>query len=97
LEKVARQRRAAARKLHAAQVRRQKKLLRELGVPDLSAEEVTERARAAQRRHVREAPAERPSVIRRPSGTLRLRFAWTLPVPNLARTRSIRALDQSSS
>jgi hypothetical protein len=63
---VARQRRAAARKLHAAQVRRQKKLLCELGVPDLSAEEVTERARAAQRRHVREAPAERPSVIRRP-------------------------------
>ena len=73
---MARQRRAAARKLHAAQVRRQKKLLRELGVPDLSAEEVTERARAAQRRHVREAPAERPirhpPPFRNPPAPLRL-------------------------
>jgi hypothetical protein len=36
---------AAAKKEHEAGVRRQKKLLRELGVPDLSPEEVTERAR----------------------------------------------------
>jgi hypothetical protein len=36
---------AAAKKLHAAQVRRQKELLRSIGVPDLSPEEVTERAR----------------------------------------------------
>lgn len=35
---------AAAKKLHAAGVRRQKELLRSLGVPDLSPEEVTERA-----------------------------------------------------
>jgi hypothetical protein len=37
-----RKRVASQKKLHAAQVRRQKKLLRELGVPDLSPEEVTE-------------------------------------------------------
>lgn len=36
---------AAAKKLQAAQVRNQKKLLRELGVPDLSPEKITERAR----------------------------------------------------
>ena len=48
LEKMHRKRVAAARKLQAAQVRNQKKLLLELGVPDLSPEEVTERARAAQ-------------------------------------------------
>lgn len=36
---------AAARKEHEAGVRRQKKLLRELGIPDLSPEEITERAR----------------------------------------------------
>jgi hypothetical protein len=35
-----RKRMAAAKKRHAAGVRRQKKLLRELGVPDVSAEEV---------------------------------------------------------
>ena len=48
LEKEHRKRVAAARKLHEAQVRNQKKLLLELGVPDLSPEKVTERARAAQ-------------------------------------------------
>jgi hypothetical protein len=36
---------AAATKLHAAQVRRQKELLRSLGVPDLSAEEITASSR----------------------------------------------------
>jgi hypothetical protein len=36
---------AAAHKLHAAQVRRQKEFLRSIGVPDLSSEEITERAR----------------------------------------------------
>ena len=49
---VHRKRVAAAKREHAAGVRRQKKLLRELGVPDLSPEEVTDRARATQRRHV---------------------------------------------
>ena len=44
LEPIHRKRAAAAKKLHAAGVRRQKKLLRELGIPDLSPEEVTERA-----------------------------------------------------
>jgi hypothetical protein len=47
LEKEHRKRVAAGKKLHAAQVRNQKKLLRELGVPDLSLEEVTERAQRA--------------------------------------------------
>jgi hypothetical protein len=41
LEKEHRKRVAAAKRLHAAQVRNQKKLLRELGVPDLSPEEVS--------------------------------------------------------
>jgi D-Tyr-tRNAtyr deacylase len=59
LEKEHRKRVAAAKKLHAAQVRNQKKLLRELGVPDLSPEEVSERAQAAQGRRVRDALAER--------------------------------------
>jgi hypothetical protein len=45
LEKEHRKRVAAGRKLHAAQVRRQKEFLRSIGVPDLSPEEVTERAR----------------------------------------------------
>jgi hypothetical protein len=36
---------AAQKKLHAAQVRRQKEFLRSIGVPDLSPEEVTERSR----------------------------------------------------
>jgi hypothetical protein len=36
---------AAAKKMHVAQVRRQKELLRSIGVPDLSPEEITERAR----------------------------------------------------
>jgi hypothetical protein len=40
-----RERVAAAKKLHAAQVRRQKEFLRSIGVPDLTPEEVTERAR----------------------------------------------------
>jgi hypothetical protein len=38
-------RRAAMEKLHAAQARRQKEFLRSIGVPDLSPEEITERAR----------------------------------------------------
>jgi hypothetical protein len=50
---------AAARKEHEAGVRRQKELLRSVGVPDLSPEEVTERAQGAQGRHVRDALAER--------------------------------------
>jgi len=51
---------AEQKKLHAAQVRRQKKLLRELGVPDVSPEEVAERYRArAAQGHVRDALAER--------------------------------------
>jgi hypothetical protein len=40
-----RERVAAAKKLHAAQVRHQKEFLRSIGVPDLSPEEITERAR----------------------------------------------------
>jgi len=40
-----RKRVAAAKELHAAQVRRQKEVLRSIGVPDLSPEEVTEKAR----------------------------------------------------
>jgi hypothetical protein len=36
---------AAMKKLHAAQVRHQKEFLRSIGVPDLSPEEITERAR----------------------------------------------------
>jgi len=49
---VAHRKRVAAREEgHEAGVRRQKDLLRELGVPDVSLEEVTERAPAAQRRH----------------------------------------------
>jgi len=45
LEEEHRKRVAAAKKLHAAQLRNQNKLLRELGVPNLSIEEVSERAR----------------------------------------------------
>ena len=61
LEPVHRERVAAAKREHEAGVRRQKELLRRLGVPDLSPEEVRERARvrAAQGRHVRDALAER--------------------------------------
>jgi hypothetical protein len=40
-----RKRVAAAKKLHAAQVRRQKEFLRSIGVPDWSPEEIIERAR----------------------------------------------------
>jgi hypothetical protein len=40
-----RQRAAAAKKLHAAQARRKKEFLRSIGVPDLSPEEITDRAR----------------------------------------------------
>jgi hypothetical protein len=36
---------AATKRLHAAQVRHQKEFLRSIGVPDLSPEEVSERAR----------------------------------------------------
>lgn len=36
---------AAGKKLHAAQVRHQKEFLRSIGLPDLSREEITERAR----------------------------------------------------
>lgn len=43
LEKENRKRVAQAKKLHAAGVRRQKKLLRELGILDLSPEEVTKK------------------------------------------------------
>jgi hypothetical protein len=42
LEPIRRKRVAEAKKLHTAQVRRQKKLLGELGVPDLSPEEATD-------------------------------------------------------
>jgi hypothetical protein len=45
LEVEHKKRAAEQRKLHEAQVGRQKKLLRELGVPDLSPEEISERAR----------------------------------------------------
>lgn len=45
LEKEHRKQVAAAKKLHAAQVRHQREFLRSIGVPDLSPEEVTERAR----------------------------------------------------
>jgi hypothetical protein len=44
LEKESRKRIAATKKMHAALERRQKELLRSLDVPDLSPEEVTERA-----------------------------------------------------
>jgi hypothetical protein len=44
MEEPHRKRVAAVKRLHAAQVRRQKQLLRELGVPDLSPE-ITEKAR----------------------------------------------------
>jgi hypothetical protein len=43
LEPIHRKRVAEAKRLHAAGVRRQKKLLRELGVPDLSPEEIAAR------------------------------------------------------
>jgi hypothetical protein len=45
LEKEHRKRRAAQKKIHAAQVRRQKEFLRSIGVADLSPEEITERHR----------------------------------------------------
>ena len=45
LEKEHRKRVAAGKKLHAAQVRRQKEYLRSIGVPDLSPDEITEMAR----------------------------------------------------
>jgi hypothetical protein len=40
---------AEQKRLHATQVRRQKELLRSIGVPDLSPEEVTRRRRRLQR------------------------------------------------
>jgi hypothetical protein len=45
LEVESEKRFAAVKKLHAAQTRRQKEFLRSIGVPDLSPEEVAERAR----------------------------------------------------
>jgi hypothetical protein len=45
LEKEHRKKVAATKRLHAAQVRRQKEFLRSVGVRDLSPEEVSERAR----------------------------------------------------
>jgi hypothetical protein len=45
LEKEHRKRVTAAKKLHAAQVLRQKEFLRSIGVPDLSPEEISERTR----------------------------------------------------
>jgi hypothetical protein len=45
---------AAAKRLHAAQVRRQKELLRSIGVPDVSPEEIAARVR---RRPSASAPA----------------------------------------
>jgi hypothetical protein len=47
LEKEHRTRVAANKKLYAAQVRRQKEFLRSIGVPDLSPEEITEKASGA--------------------------------------------------
>jgi hypothetical protein len=55
LEVEHRKRVAAVQRQHAAGVRRQNELFRSIGVPDLSPQEVTERARAAQGRHVRDA------------------------------------------
>jgi hypothetical protein len=45
LEKEHKRRVAVTERLHAAQVRRQKEFLRSIGVPDLSPDEVVERAR----------------------------------------------------
>jgi hypothetical protein len=45
LEKEHKRRVAATKRLLAAQVRRQKEFLRSIGIPDLSPEEITERAR----------------------------------------------------
>ena len=45
LEEEHRKRVADVKRLHAAQVRHQKEFLRSIGVPDLSPEEVAERAR----------------------------------------------------
>jgi hypothetical protein len=44
-EEEHKRRAAEQKKLHAAQVRRQKDFLRSIGVPDLSLEEITEKAR----------------------------------------------------
>jgi hypothetical protein len=55
-----RKRAAAAKKLHAAQARRQKEFLRSIGVPDLSQEEISERAR-------RRPSARVPASLRRAS------------------------------
>jgi hypothetical protein len=63
LEKEHRKSVAAREKLHAAGVRRQRELLRELGVPDLSPEEVTRRAQ--RRAKERWALESRPEVAAR--------------------------------
>jgi hypothetical protein len=52
---------AATKKLHAAQVHRHKEFLRSIGVPDLSPEEVMERAR-------RRAQEGRPLAYREEAG-----------------------------
>ena len=70
LEVVRRERVAAAQREHEAGVRRQKKLLRELGVPDLSPEEVTERARGR---------ATRPPCLRRAGRAAAVTPAAALP------------------
>jgi RecB family exonuclease len=56
-----RKRVAAAKKLHAALVRRQKEFMRSIGVPDLTPEEVMERAR-------RRAQEGRPLAYREEAG-----------------------------
>ena len=67
------------RRLHAAQVRRQKKLLLELGVPDLSPEEVTERASRPQAQGTRDA-RRMPQISRTPLLRPWL-FLWRLNNP----------------
>lgn len=58
LEKEHRKRVAANKKLHDAQVRRQKEYLRSIGVPDVRPEEITLRAR---RRAQEARPKEKPA------------------------------------
>ena len=71
LEKVARQRRAVAKREHEAGVRRQKEFLRSIGVPDLSSEEMPSAMSSLQNRGragavwvaVRDPPAPGPSEV----------------------------------
>lgn len=53
LERVSRKRVAAAKKPHAAQVRRQKEFLRSIGVLDLTPQEASERASDGRNLHAR--------------------------------------------